>query len=78
MESCLRHYATRQQAIDDLIEYIGYYNTERRHSALDYDPVQFERRWIIEQQQAQPVDTASYPPSRALRARGVPHARARG
>ena len=72
-------YATRQQAIDDLTEYIGYYNTERRHSALDYDsPVQFERRWMIEQLQAQPVGTASYPPSRALRAKEAPHARARG
>jgi transposase InsO family protein len=73
------HYATRQQAIDDLIEYIGYYNTERRHSALDYDsPVQFERRWAMQQQHSQPVGTASYPPSRALRAREAPHARARG
>ena len=73
------HYATRQQAIDDLTQYIGYYNTERRHSALDYEsPVQFERRWTMQQQQTQPVGTASYPPPRALRAREAPHARARG
>lgn len=73
------HYATRQQAIDDLTEYIGYYNTERRHSALDYDnPVQFERRWAMQQQHNQRVGTASYPPPRALRAREAPHARARG
>lgn len=73
------HYATRQQAIDDLTDYIGYYNTERRHSALDYDsPVQFERRWAMQQQHEQRVGTASYPPSRALRAREAPHARARG
>lgn len=73
------HYATRQQAIDDLTEYIGYYNTERRHSALDYDsPVQFERRWAMQQQHATPVGTASYPPPRALPAYEAPQARARG
>ena len=73
------HYATRQQAIDDLTQYIGYYNTERRHSALDYEsPVQFERRWTMQQQHTQLVGTASYPPSRALRARKARHARARG
>lgn len=73
------HYTTRQQAIDDLTEYIGYYNTERRHSALDYDsPVQFERRWAMQQQHTQPVGTASYPPPRALPAYEAPQARARG
>lgn len=74
-----QHYATRQQAIDDLTQYIGYYNTERRHSALDYEsPVQFERRWTMQQQQTRPRGIASYPPPRALRAREAPHARARG
>jgi transposase InsO family protein len=73
------HYATRQQAIDDLTAYIGYYNTERRHSALDYDsPVQFERRWTMQQPHTQPVGTASYPPPRALPAYEAPQARARG
>ncbi|MBL8470784.1 MAG: IS3 family transposase [Rhodocyclaceae bacterium] len=37
------HYATRREAIDNLIEYIGYYNTETRHSALGYiSPAEFE------------------------------------
>ncbi|AVR87107.1 Mobile element protein [Thauera aromatica K172] len=73
------HYATRQQAIDDLTQYIGYYNTERRHSALDYDsPVQFERRWAMQQPNTQPDSIASYPPPRALPAYEAPQARARG
>lgn len=73
------HYATRQEAIDDLTEYIGYYNSERRHSALDYDsPVQFERRWAMQQPHTQSVGTASYPPPRALPAYEAPQARARG
>ncbi len=29
-----QRYQTRAEAKADLIEYIGYYNTERRHSAL--------------------------------------------
>ena len=73
------HYVTRQEAIDDLTEYIGYYNSERRHSALNYDsPVQFERRWTMQPQHTPPVGTASYPPPRALPAYEAPQARARG
>jgi len=40
------HFATRAQARQAIIEYIGYYNTERRHSSLgNITPVQFENRW---------------------------------
>ena len=40
------HFRTREHARLAIIEYIGYYNTERRHSALGYvPPVHFERRW---------------------------------
>ena len=40
------HFETREQARQAIIEYIGYYNTERRHSALGYiSPAEFERRW---------------------------------
>lgn len=39
-------FVTRQDARRAIIEYIGYYNAERRHSSLGYlTPVQFERRW---------------------------------
>ena len=43
------HFKTRDQAQHAIIEYIGYYNTERRHSSLGYvPPAQFERRWRAE------------------------------
>jgi transposase InsO family protein len=73
-----RHYATRREAIDDLTEYIGYYNTERRHSALGYvSPAEFEQRWR-QRHKAPKRSAASYPPARASRALEAPHARARG
>ena len=43
------HFRTRSEARRAIIEYISYYNTERRHSSLGYiSPVQFERRWRAE------------------------------
>jgi hypothetical protein len=40
------HFETRAQARCAIVEYIGYYNTECRHSALGYiSPAEFERRW---------------------------------
>jgi len=42
-------FRTREQARQAIIEYIGYYNTERRHSALgNIAPAEFERRWRTE------------------------------
>ena len=40
------HFQTRQEARQAIVEYIGYYNTERRHSSLgNIAPAEFERRW---------------------------------
>ena len=39
-------FETREQARLAIVEYIGYYNTERRHSSLgNIAPAEFERRW---------------------------------
>jgi putative transposase len=43
------HFKTRAEAAQALVEYFGYYNTERMHSALGYlTPSAFERRWRAE------------------------------
>ena len=43
------HFKTRADAQQAIIEYIGYYNTERRHSSLgNVSPAEFERRWYDE------------------------------
>jgi transposase InsO family protein len=48
------HFATRAQARQAIVEYIGYYNTERRHSSLgNITPVQFETRWHTQAAKAQ-------------------------
>ena len=40
------HFRTRAETRQALVEYIGYYNTERRHSSLgNLSPAAFERRW---------------------------------
>ena len=40
------HFRTRAEAQQALVEYIGYYNTERRHSSLgNLSPAAFERHW---------------------------------
>ena len=47
------HFKTRAEAERVIVEYIGYYNTERRHSALGYvSPTEFERRWRAAMNQA--------------------------
>ena len=46
------HFETREQAMCEIVEYIGYYNTEHRHSALgNVTPAEFERRWRAESNQ---------------------------
>jgi transposase InsO family protein len=40
-------FATREQARRAIVQYIGYYNTERRHSALgNVAPAWFEQQWV--------------------------------
>jgi putative transposase len=40
------HFKTRAEAAQALIEYFGYYNTERMHSSPGYlTPSELERRW---------------------------------
>jgi len=42
-------FKTRAEAAQALVEYFGYYNTERIHSSLGYlTPSEFERRWRAE------------------------------
>jgi len=43
-------FATRDQARRAIVEYIGYYNTERAHSSLNYQtPAAFEHAWQARQ-----------------------------
>ena len=40
------HFATRDEARQAIVEYIGYYHAERRHSLLgNIAPAEFERCW---------------------------------
>ena len=46
------HFETRAEAERAIVEYIGYYNAERRHSALgNISPAEFERRWQADRNQ---------------------------
>lgn len=46
-------FETRDQAARAIVEYLGYYNTERLHSSLGYlTPSEFERRWRAENERA--------------------------
>ncbi len=41
------HFETPEQARQEIVEFIGYYNTECRHSSSlgNIAPAEFERRW---------------------------------
>lgn len=68
------HFTTREQARLAILEFIGYYNAERRHSSLGYlTPVQFERQW----QQKQPAPAQTGALSRVAHRRPVPVRRKR-
>jgi transposase InsO family protein len=46
-----RHFATRRAAMDEVIDWLGFYNARRLHSTLDYvSPMTFEKNWFAVQQ----------------------------
>ena len=45
-----KRFATRREAMDEIIDWLMFYNHSRLHSSLGYiSPVQFEKRWLAEQ-----------------------------
>lgn len=45
-----RQFATRREAMDEVIDWLTFYNQSRLHSTLNYlSPMQFEARWLAEQ-----------------------------
>jgi len=48
-----RRFATRREAMDEVIDWLTFYNHRRLHSTLEYvSRMTFEQRWIADQQQA--------------------------
>jgi putative transposase len=47
-----RRFATRREAMDEVIDWLGFYNSTRLHQTLGYvSPMAFEQRWFAVQQQ---------------------------
>ena len=45
-----RSFATRRQAMDEVIDWLAFYNHRRLHSTLGYlSPRQYEERWVAAQ-----------------------------
>ena len=46
-----RRFDTRRDAMDEIVDWLGFYNHRRIHSSLGYvSPMQFERTWLAAQQ----------------------------
>jgi len=46
-----RHFTTRRAAMDEVIDWLSFYNARRLHSTLDYvSPMTFEKNWFAAQQ----------------------------
>ena len=46
-----RHFASRRAAMDEIVDWLGFYNSRRLHSTLDYvSPMTFEKNWFAAQQ----------------------------
>jgi putative transposase len=44
-------FATRRAVMDEVIDWIGFYNRQRLHSTLGYvSPIRFEQRWLADQE----------------------------
>jgi len=44
-------FATRRAAMDEIVDWVTFYNPQRLHSTLGYiSPMQFERKWLADQQ----------------------------
>ena len=47
-----KRFATRRHAMDEVVDWLNFYNHKRLHSTLDYvSPMTFEKRWNAAQQQ---------------------------
>jgi putative transposase len=47
-----RRFATWREAMDEVMDWLNFYNHKRLHSTLAYvSPMTFEQRWIVAQQQ---------------------------
>ena len=47
-----RRFATRCEAMDEVMDWLNFYNHKRLHSTLGYvSPMTFEQRWTADQQQ---------------------------
>ena len=45
-----KRFATRREAMDEIVDWLTFYHHSRLHSSLGYiSPVQFEKRWLTEQ-----------------------------
>ncbi|MDE2388326.1 MAG: IS3 family transposase [Betaproteobacteria bacterium] len=43
-------FETRRQPMDEVIDWLNYYNHRRLHSALNYiSPMKFEQNWFVAQ-----------------------------